>query len=920
MMDKIFLIVDLVLWISVILSIGLGFLRGQKKSIIHLVVTVGVVLIAVLLTGPIAAMFSKIKISGKSILALISEKTDVINLDEGTVASSYVGALITAVMRLPVYYVLLFINLVIIRPILKAIVKGIFRNRSRGDVEKDGKTRIQLLSRGIGAAISLPAFIIVFFVVTAPIFGFVGLAENISENKEQLIVNTEEPLVESNVETEAFEKLDEVLDSMNSKAFFAVYSKLSGKNHNAEVAVLSDLLKIKTDNGTLNIKKELDSLIPLASVALQATESSDVMEVVTDNRELITTALKGSDFINILMPLAVEIADYKVTDDSIDFTKLKEADWTKEKDNLIDILDSAISFLDSTDFSLEDPIAVLGSENLSTALKDLGAALQKSVVVHDILMVYANNYLHEVLVESLPDGLEAIADVIDLVRINLEKDMEILGKMANQIYQTGLVTDSSSFDIIASRSALKNIVLNAFSLSTINGNEEKLISSLITYTKFDEKLNELGVTLNYKNVDWSKEKECIANLLYDVLELVAECGYTNLDDIDMLSLVKENIDNPLVTKIVDNICESQLMHGSIVSLLNMVLQKANLQNWASDRFKALADGSAKEEPDEIKNEIHILLAIVSDALDVVSDGFEDIDFTSFTDEQFTSIENVLHKMNESNFLSIDELANVMNSMLESMDYETRTIGIQDTNKNGSTSDEWDTEITTIIAIAKQLKELPDLSDEGITENAATFGKLINSMKASLLFGNDLRNDGTTTVDDNVFNNLIFEILSTTGLITNSENPNGFIDEETARSADWSKYNYEVELPIICEYNSDEAPEDQGSATLDLLQKSQIINDFFNMEDIVKDAIGMNQTITIDGVDYNLLDYIEINNENLKDRSWGEEMDAVDSLKAAFDTDDATEFKTALENFVADANTKDSLAAEAAQKILDDLNK
>ena len=546
----------------------------------------------------------------------------------------------------------------------------------------------------------------------------------------------------------------------------------------------------------------MDALIPIASIAIQATETENPIDVVILNRELITSSLKNSDLINVFMPLAVEIADNNTSEESIDFTKLKNVNWMDEKNRLIDILDAAIKFLDSTDFDLNDPIKVLGSEKLSVALKELGKALQQSEVVHDILMVYANDYLNETLKSSLPEGLEAIADIINLVKLDLENDFEILGVMANQIYETGLVTDSTQFNIIKNRTQIKNIIINAFHLSTIKGNEEKLISQLVTYTKFDEKLADMGVVLNYHNVDWDREVGYISNILYDVLEFASQKGFTNFDDVDMLTLVKDNINDPLVIKIIDNICDSQVMHGSIVSLIHKVLENANLQNWESQRFKDLANGTAKEEPNEVKNEIHNLLNIVNDALDLLSDGFDNIDFKTFTDDQFASIESILHTMNSSNFLAIDELSGVVNNMLSSTGYDVSTIGVQDQNKNGTTKDEWDEEIALIISIVKDLRDLPDLSEESIGENAATLGKVLDTMKESKLLGNDLRKDGTVTTDDNVFNSLIFEVLKTTGLIKNAENENGFIDEATAKSTDWSKYDYEAELAIISKYNSD----------------------------------------------------------------------------------------------------------------------
>ena len=181
----------------------------------------------------------------------------------------------------------------------------------------------------------------------------------------------------------------------------------------------------------------------------------------------------------------------------------------------------------------------------------------------------------------------------------------------------------------------------------------------------------------------------------------------------------------------------------------------------------------------------------------------------------------------------------------------------------------------------------------------------HTMKESRLFGNDVRIDGTTTVDDNVYNTLICEILETTKLIKDPANPNGFIDKAQAYSTDWTIYNWEAELAIIKSFDTDAGT--QSDDTIKVLASSQIIKDFFDIASIINDKIaGVSMTIDISifGVPYQVVLSLEsfvpgypFSNETLRGLDWAQEIDDMNAIVDIFDAGYRPGFRADLENLI-----------------------
>ena len=252
------------------------------------------------------------------------------------------------------------------------------------------------------------------------------------------------------------------------------------------------------------------------------------------------------------------------------------------------------------------------------------------------------------------------------------------------------------------------------------------------------------------------------------------------------------------------------------------------------------------------------------------------------------------------------MVDIINQLLDAQGYETKVLGVFDGPDAGSSNtEEWASEIPTLISIVKQINNGLGISSDIVKNNPENLGVLLNTMKESRLFGNDVRIDGTTTVDDNVYNTLICEILETTKLIKDPANPNGFIDKAQAYSTDWTIYNWEAELAIIKSFDTSAGT--QSDDTIKVLASSQIIKDFFDIASIINDKIaGVSMTIDISifGVPYQVVLSLEsfvpgypFSNETLRGLDWAQEIDDMNAIVDIFNAGYRPGFRADLENLI-----------------------
>ena len=886
-------IINIALLATFIISLLFGYLRGFKKSVNNLIANVVIIVFALCFSGLIANLLVNMDISfitGESgsvtltetIADLILSNVDASSRDvKNTI--ELVEALAVGVMRLPAFMILLLIEFIAIKPLLKLALKLL--------PLPAGKT---LSFRFIGMGVAFFSYIIIMFFFTAPIFGVLGMANQVGN-----IIETKE----KNESIEIFEELDE----LNKGIVLGTASALFSEEYTMQAKFTSSLMAVETESGSFRIKNELDNHQLLASIVFQHMEDNDALiQAIMDNYEEILNGFRESEILDIGMPVVIEILRIEMKDDKIDFDDLMNVNWSKEKLNLINLLSAVFEFVESVELNFEKPEEILGSPNLPDALMKVGETLNNSGLFKEVLLVYLNDVVKEAI-ENSGEDFVSLAEIIDLTKLDLSKDFQKIGFILNDVYKIvlenngtlkvlenidmverlitnifslntikgnegqiiefifGLINFDSTMDEIglvinydninwdyeievftdvivdiltimknsgsvdiqnAKFNVLQNImdverlIKNIFNLSIIKGNEEKLIDYLIETVDLDSALDEIGLKLNYDNVNWDAERELFTNVLIDILKLMKKSGYETIKGINFIELLTNKNNKDDAANIISQLADSALFADSIVLIISNIMDELDLNDWKSEKLiecEKTPELYSKWAKDEILK--------VLDLYDKL-ESLTDLTMEDMTTDQLNNLKNNLKDINELEIVSLDNILPLINRLLGDVGINVQVMDkIYDQNNSSQldgNKDEWDAEIDTLIEIVDIVNGMT-FDNNAIKNNYSTVAEVLELMKISAIFGNDLRGDGYYTTDDNIFNEIILDIFTENGLIKDGFN-HGFIDYTTAKYDDWTRYDYVFELSCLSHFNTNLAT--QTPTALAYLQESEIFQEYY----------------------------------------------------------------------------------------------
>ena len=433
-----------------------------------------------------------------------------------------------------------------------------------------------------------------------------------------------------------------------------------------------------------------------------------------------------SEILNIVMPPLFEVIEITMPDVNIDFEQLKEINWKEEKENILHVVESVMDLLYESEFEFENPKEILGNTQLSYYLGEIGKTLDQSKLIKDVLFAYLNDVLQDTLKTSLPEEMQPLLSVLDLTKIDLTNDLTIVGNVLNNLY-TLKILDGEEIDFIGEREAVVNLIKLAFNLSTIKGNEETIIKSIIEMTSLNETLADSGITINYDVENWQNEINAFTKVIENLLKLFEENGIENISEIDLQKVLMDSSENPTTTSLIEAICESEMLSTSLLELLNKLFETANLQEWESDYFKSILDGTVEISDSELKEEILILLDIFSNAKELLEGDIENIDTES--------LKEVLYSMSNSQFIKIEQIISFLNDKVLVDD----SFGIEKKFVDPSLNkEEWKVEIDNLVLVLNILLDnnlLEGSASESIKDwdDAEKISDLLNALNNSKIF-------------------------------------------------------------------------------------------------------------------------------------------------------------------------------------------
>lgn len=1062
MLEKILGFVNMGLWICLFISMLFAYLRGFRKSICRLISTIVVIILSFVFTKAISksltttnfgALIGQGNMSFASLIEdLIKQLFEIETIANDSALKEFCLAASEAFIKIPIFFGFYSVLIIIFRPLIALIIRVLF------PLPEGKSVSMRFASMGIGVF----TFFIVIWFWLFPILGSKGVTQQCIKYYNDVIVIDSKNNV-SNEQTE-LEEIEESLELFDDGSFIKVLTIFSGENNNLEAKLLGKITTIKTSNGDLNFVTEFENIMPVLKIAENARfEDENVLaQYLLNNRDLILEALETSQVINVILPITIEILDYSV--EEFDVEGLKDVVWTDEKINLINAIRVILNAVVELKINFNDPIKVLDNPTFSTQLSEIGKALEKSDLIEFVVSFYLNDYLQEMLKEEFNNEYPVILEVLDLTKINLEKDLYIVGNILVNAKKLGVF--DNDIKIIENKNSISQIINSIFSLSTIKGNESRTIDAVLDMAGLKEKLEEAGIVINLNISDWNNEVEKLTKVLELILTIAEENNITSFEQIDIIDLLEKAINSPSFDQLIENICSSEIFNKSLINIVNSVLNDNDLSNIKSDKFNQILNGTIPLNIEEMKFELKLLLKeatgivelINNEIIDVLkvkniilnlcdstyievqeiikivfdefinennifekqivlmelsnsewktelnsifdiidkiqannyladdfsfelddqtleeiidlidlmnqSDIFRqilpdlihkvisqneflndwlleqcginedgsnkvvknkaewnieiakfrdihsyyvnhnvgDIDFDNMNDDNYLVVQELFLKLNNTNIIDMNGIVSMINESLVEYEFNFQIIGIFDRNNNGSCQDEWDAEIPRMIDCFKMFNEIEEINNEVIKTKHYQIGMLLEMLEDSYIFGNDTRNDGSISTDDDIFNDLIVSVLDLVDLIKNDENPNGFIDENKANITDWNTYDWISEIEILSSF--DVNVDVQSIDTIKLISASKIVKDFFDIATFLNNELdGKTMLISKGGFSYILVlkDYINdgdpFTNEQLKELDWALELESVQLITDIFDAGYTPNFKAEIEEII-----------------------
>ena len=641
------IIVNIVLIATFVLSLLLGFLRGFKKSLNNLIANFVVIILAISFCGMIAKTLAGFDISfitgddspmtlskilGDLFVEELSVTTDQIPATLELVTSASIG-----IMRLPAYLLLLIVGLIIVKPLLKLLLRVII------PIGK-GKT---IGFRFIALGISFVSYVILMFFLTAPVFGILGMANHVAKEIDFDKADQKEEM--SNSDNDSFEELTSGFALSIAKTVFGDEFKLQSE-------FTGKLIEIKTSYGTINLKNEIDCHSLLVGIIWNNIDDENkIIDNILENSETILLGFRESELLNVTIPSIIEIVRLEASEENIDFDKLIETDWSVEKQNIVDMLRALCEFVDTVNIDLENPKSMLGNPNLPLALKNIGTSLNNSGVFKDVILVYLNDLVQESIISN-SEELGNLAHVLDLTKLDLTKDLSTIGFILNDLYEI-MFSENGEFNILNNYDVVDSLIKNVFNLSTVKNNEADIVQAIVEFTDIDVTLEQIGLKLNYDNVNWDTEINNIKGIMVDLFKLISDAGYQNLAEADLFSLIMKEENYDQTKNIVEKITKSQLIKDSLIGMISNTMSQLGLDNWKSEKLSAY-ELSEESHTEWAHDQILKVIELYDDMQSLIN-----IEFESMTNKQLVDLQEKLKMINQLEIVSLDSLMPMINNAL-----------------------------------------------------------------------------------------------------------------------------------------------------------------------------------------------------------------------------------------------------------------
>ena len=740
-----FLVLDVLVLIILAICLLGGLIRGFKKSLRKLIALAIPTICLFIFLGPITnAVMEKEVDLGKinNIVDIIpeeyTEETYSINGALTMVVSNYIypddaslqeesevkelaSAISTMVIKIVVYFLCLF--LVWIASLIIGLILRIFFGK-----EKRGA---KLLGLTLGAA----NFAIAFVLLLLPLFGTLSLTSSIlhdvasyqPENQEeglpldQLIYYAdlyEETITKKYILNTATKVLC-TNKSLSCDAQF-VAGGLSFEVHGEKVKLLDEYLSIK--DAIPSIIKVVNVVNELNSEEVKIVKLSNITD---DDIENISSILKDSKLIRVIIPAILEYSVYSMRNDENGYgdilKKLNDLDWNEELNSIAAIID-VLKDHNELEINVGEIDYIIKSEGVINLVEDLLNGTLKVKLITEVLIPLGIDMLEEQFTSG--DFKDYNIDFSNIKTINWATSGTEFVSTALNIYREYLNVDIDFTDF---KVALNDEKLPDFVSYTFDEIEKStiitdnllpiLMQVLLANLEKNESLSNLDINFDeLKEVNWKNNLDQIKVLVHDLI-----ISYQTLDinPDDYKAVLKNNKLQTELSKAITNILDCEVFADYILPIvMNVLVEKLE----ANESLSSFGFDFAQIKNTNWKTEISSIKDILIEFLDAYQGlDFNKDEWTKILDNEnlATYIKDIFEASKSSTVISnhiIPKLPNKLHELIDNMDSSIDISFLKELITEESINQLLTNDVEKLIDVFKEIKTLGLLDKQELDFN------------------------------------------------------------------------------------------------------------------------------------------------------------------------------------------------------------
>ena len=740
-----FLVLDVLVLIILAICLLGGLIRGFKKSLRKLIALAIPTICLFIFLGPITNAVMNIEVDlGKinNIVDVIPEEyteesysidgaltmvvsnyiyPDDASLQEESEVKELASAISTMVIKIVVYFSCLF--LVWIASLIIGLILRIFFGK-----EKRGA---KLLGLALGAA----NFAIAFVLLLLPLFGTLSLTSSIlhdvasyqPENQEeglpldQLIYYAdlyEETITKKYILNTATKVLC-TNKSLSCDAQF-VAGGLSFEVHGEKVRLLDEYLSIK--DAIPSIIKVVNVVNELNSEEVKIVKLSNITD---DDIENISSILKDSKLIRVIIPAILEYSVYSMRNDENGYgdilKKLNDLDWNEELNSIAAIID-VLKDHNELEINVGEIDYIIKSEGVINLVEDLLNGTLKVKLITEVLIPLGIDMLEEQFTSG--DFKDYNIDFSNIKTINWATSGTEFVSTALNIYREYLNVDIDFTDF---KVALNDEKLPDFVSYTFDEIEKStiftdnllpiLMQVLLANLEKNESLSNLDINFDeLKEVNWKNNLDQIKVLVHDLI-----ISYQTLDinPDDYKAVLKNNKLQTELSKAITNILDCEVFADYILPIvMNVLVEKLE----ANESLSSFGFDFAQIKNTNWKTEISSIKDILIEFLDAYQGlDFNKDEWTKILDNEnlATYIKDIFEASKSSTVISnhiIPKLPNKLHELIDNMDSSIDISFLKELITEESINQLLTNDVEKLIDVFKEIKTLGLLDKQELDFN------------------------------------------------------------------------------------------------------------------------------------------------------------------------------------------------------------